>query len=98
MATQAEADFSKGCMLQLQAAMVLQWLYCGHVRWQLGAKELKAKKGKNAGKLLGDGLPHLLTDNEFFEKVNGHWEAVEAVEKVRETRKEQKQTWVAKVE
>jgi len=68
--------------MQLQATMVLQWLYCACVQWQLNAKEVKDnQKGKKGGRLLGDGLPHLLTDNEFYERIKAHWEVVEAAER-----------------
>jgi len=99
-AKQAEVDFAKGWILQLQATMVLQRLYCGRVRRQLAAKEIKegVRAKKKGGKLLGDGLPHLLTDDEFFEKVKAHWEAAEAAEVEREARKQQRQDQATEVE
>jgi len=67
--------------MQLQVTMVLQRLYCARIRWQLNAKEVKDdQKGKKGGRLLGDGLPHLLMDNEFYERIKAHWEAVEVAE------------------
>jgi len=48
--------------------------------------------------LLGDGLPHLLTDDEFYERIKAHWEAVEMAELEQETQKRQWMDLVAEVE
>lgn len=72
IAKQSQVDFLKGRVMQLQSIMVLQRMYCGRVRRQLGAKELKGKKGKKGGKLHADGLPRLLTDDQFFQLVKEH--------------------------
>jgi hypothetical protein len=42
-----------------QAGMIMQSIYCERVWCQLAIKEGKSKKGKK--KLLGDGMPRLLT-------------------------------------
>jgi len=88
---QAEADFWKRKVLQLQAMMVLQWLYCGCIHWQLRAKEIKdLKKGQKGVKSPGrDRESHLkvMTDDEFFKQVKVHQEAVEAVEAEGKTQK-----------
>lgn len=99
MAKDAQINLLKGQLLQLQATMVLQRLYCARVRRQLAAKEAKKdKQGKTGGRLLGDGLPHLLTDDEFYEKIKAHWEGVEAAEMDREARKQQKCDYASKLE
>jgi len=99
LAKEAQVNLLKGQVLQLQATMVLQRLYCAHVRWQLVAKEAKNdQKGKKVGRLLGDGLPHLLTDDEFYERIKAHWEAVEMAELEQETQKRQWMDLVAEVE
>ena len=99
MAKQAQVNLLKGQVLQLQATMVLQCLYCARVRQQLSAKEVKDdQKGKKAGRLLGDGLPHLLTDDEFYERIKAHWESVEVVELWRAMQKQRQIDLVAEVE
>ena len=57
-----------GKLIDLQASMVLQSVYCERLRSQLFAKEM-AKQKKSSGKLLGDGLPRCLTEDEFFCRV-----------------------------
>ncbi|PBK94188.1 hypothetical protein ARMGADRAFT_927442 [Armillaria gallica] len=54
--------------MQLQSAFVLQELYCKKVRHQLAQKETRKRKGKSH-QLGGDGMPQLLTGNEFYEPV-----------------------------
>ncbi|KIL56474.1 hypothetical protein M378DRAFT_1034675 [Amanita muscaria Koide BX008] len=99
LAKQAQIDFLKGQVLQQQATMVLQRLYCARVRRQLAAKERKVdKNGKKGGKLLGDGLPHLLTDDEFYERIKAHWEAVEVAELEQAARKQKKLDLAAELE
>jgi len=41
LAKEAQVNLLKGQVLQLQATMVLQRLYCAHVQWQLVAKRSK---------------------------------------------------------
>jgi hypothetical protein len=95
----AEADILRAQVIHLQSAMVLQRLYCGRVRRQLGAKETKAnKKAKKGGKLLSDGLPHLLTDDDFYERVVAHFEAQEAQDAEKEGWKQKKEDLTAEVE
>ena len=88
---QAQIDFLKG--------RVLQQLYCARVRRQLAAKEVKSdQNGKKCERLLEDGLPHLLTDDEFFERIKAHWEAVEAAELEQERQKQKKLDLAAELE
>ncbi|KAF8162394.1 hypothetical protein BJ912DRAFT_864753, partial [Pholiota molesta] len=79
----------KGQILQVQAALVLnlQRLYCGRVRRQLNAKEVKAKKGKKGGRINGEGLPRLLTSDEFYKLVEDHELAEEEAQRAKEARK-----------
>ncbi|KIJ14531.1 hypothetical protein PAXINDRAFT_115849 [Paxillus involutus ATCC 200175] len=59
-----EAQY-KTTLLGMQSAVVLQSMYCGHMAEQLAAQEEKQKKRKK-GQLNGDGLPRLLTSDDFF--------------------------------
>lgn len=78
----------KGQILQVQAALVLQHLYCGRVHRQLNAKEVKAvKKGKKGGRIHGEGLPRLLTSDEFYKLVEDHELAEEEAQQAKEARK-----------
>jgi hypothetical protein len=56
-------------VIELQAANVLNEMYCNMLRGQLAKQEEKRQKGKEKGKLIGDGLPRLLSGDEFYEKV-----------------------------
>ena len=56
-------------VIKLQAANVLNEMYCNMLRGQLAKQEEKGRKGKGKGKLMGDGLPRLLSSDEFYEKV-----------------------------
>ncbi|KAF9236166.1 hypothetical protein BU15DRAFT_50481 [Melanogaster broomeanus] len=56
-------------VIELQAANVLNEMYCNMLRGQLAKQEEKGRKGKGKGKLMGDGLPRLLSSDEFYEKV-----------------------------
>jgi hypothetical protein len=99
LAKQAQIDFLKGWVLQQQVTMVLQHLYCAHVQCQLAAKEVKSdQNGKKGRRLLEDRLPHLLTDDEFFERIKAHWEAVEAAELKQERQKQKKLDLAAELE
>lgn len=53
---------------KLQATNILNNLYCAKIRGQLAHHEQKKGK-KTAGRLMGDGLPILLSDDVFYEKV-----------------------------
>ncbi|KAF9238404.1 hypothetical protein BU15DRAFT_47786 [Melanogaster broomeanus] len=57
----------KRCVIELQATNVLNEMYCNMLRGQLVKQE--EKKQKRKGKLMGDGLPRLLSSDEFYEKV-----------------------------
>jgi len=86
-AKDSEARFYKGQVAKLQSMMVLQRLYCQRVRRQLNAKEKKdERKGKKGGRINGDGLPRLLTSDEFIEVVELHVAAAEQAERSRQAR------------
>lgn len=56
-------------VLELQAANILNEMYCGMLRGQLAYHEKKKNTPKGMGKLVGDGLPRLLSGDEFYERV-----------------------------
>jgi len=56
------------------------------------------QKGKKGGRLLGDGLPHLLMDDEFYKKIKAHWEAVKAAEQAQVDKRWQKQDFATEME
>ena len=56
------------CVHELQATNILNNLYCAKIRGQL-AHHKKKKGKKTMGRLMGDGLPILLSDDVFYEKV-----------------------------
>ncbi|KAF9005350.1 hypothetical protein BDZ89DRAFT_966568 [Hymenopellis radicata] len=58
-------------MMELQASNILNEAYCTVLREQLAFKTGKAKKKKEeiSGRLMGDGLPVLLTGDFFYERV-----------------------------
>ncbi|KAF8869443.1 hypothetical protein CPB85DRAFT_1358166 [Mucidula mucida] len=55
--------------VELQAANILNEVYCKSLRERLAFQDEKKRKGKGKGKLVGDGLPVLLTSDEFYERV-----------------------------
>lgn len=56
-------------VLELQAANILNEAYCSRLRGQLAHKEDKKANPKGKGKLMGDGLPCLLSGDWFYERV-----------------------------
>jgi hypothetical protein len=60
--------YHKGCIVGLQASAILNGAYVDVVRGQLEAQEEKKKK-KKKGRLVGDGLPRLLTAAAFVNRV-----------------------------
>ena len=66
---------------ELQATNILNNLYCTKIHRQLAHHEKKKEK-KKTGRLMGNGLPVLLSDDVFYEKVvefevRQHWEVQE---------------------
>jgi hypothetical protein len=56
-------------VLKLQAANVLNEMYCSMLWGQLAHYEKKNNTPKRTGKLVGDRLPRLLLGDEFYEQV-----------------------------
>ncbi|THU98320.1 hypothetical protein K435DRAFT_609342, partial [Dendrothele bispora CBS 962.96] len=69
-----------------QASAVLANAYVGRVFTQLQEAEERRKKPKKKGRLNGDGMPKLLTGDDFFNKVLEHDAIQEAATKKKETR------------
>lgn len=70
-----------------QVAIVLQLMYCEHVRWQLATKEAKEAAGGGKGKLMGDGKAKLLSGDAFVALVIEHEEATRKGAEEKEARK-----------
>lgn len=68
--TEAREETARRHILQMQASTVLLQKYCDRVRSQLATVEKKKGKGKGKNKRLhGDGMPRLLTGDDFFFRV-----------------------------
>ncbi|KAJ6587984.1 hypothetical protein B0H19DRAFT_922473 [Mycena capillaripes] len=63
----------------MQSSLVLNGAYCDVVRGQLAAQE-ETKKSKMKVRLVGDGMPRLLTSNEFARRVVAFQKAAEEKE------------------
>ncbi|TFK25199.1 hypothetical protein FA15DRAFT_575001, partial [Coprinopsis marcescibilis] len=59
----------------LQAGQILNEAYCGKLRKRLALKEATKKPNPGAGRILGDGLPHMLTGDAFVDQVRKSAEA-----------------------
>lgn len=70
--SEAQEEHQQARLVEMQASLVLVQKYCDRVRNQLETQEKKAKKkGKGKNKRLhGDGMPRLLTSDEFFSWVD----------------------------
>ncbi|KIK80084.1 hypothetical protein PAXRUDRAFT_39468, partial [Paxillus rubicundulus Ve08.2h10] len=80
----------QSALLRMQSTVVLQSMYCDCVSEQLAAQEEKQKKRKT-GQLNGDGLPRLLTGDEFYGQVVEHQKAAKEDKIERENRRKQKE-------
>ncbi|KAH7904160.1 hypothetical protein BJ138DRAFT_1096025 [Hygrophoropsis aurantiaca] len=78
-------------VLELQAANILNEMYCTVLRGQLANYEEKKKKGKGKGKLMGDGLPRFLSGDEFYERVVEFEQDQRRVSEEKRTRKEDRE-------
>lgn len=67
----------KSQLVQMQSSLVLNGAYCDLVRGQLAAQE-ESKKEKKKGRLVGDGMPRLLTATAFVRRVEEFHKTVEA--------------------
>lgn len=72
-------------MMGLQEASVLQIRYCDKMRGQLAAQEDKAGRKKST-RLVGDGLPCMLTGDVFVAQVIAHENGMEADAREKELR------------
>jgi hypothetical protein len=86
----------KGMIRGQQAALVLQALYCTRVRRQLATREKKKIQKKN--KLFGDGLPKLLTGDDFIKLVLENEEVTRQKEADKERRMKLKRKRVESME
>lgn len=77
-------------LITLQASNVLNELYCAKLRSQLAHNESKKRSGKNRGKVLGDGLPRLLSGDEFYGRVVEFEEAQKRAVAEKTTRMEER--------
>ncbi|KAJ7861104.1 hypothetical protein B0H14DRAFT_3619951 [Mycena olivaceomarginata] len=79
-------------MVALQSALVLNGAYVDVVREQLAAHEQKKSRSNKKGRLVGDGLPRLLTWREFVQRVTEFEQAArekaESLQKRKATREE----------
>ncbi|KAI6097707.1 hypothetical protein EV401DRAFT_1879686, partial [Pisolithus croceorrhizus] len=66
----ARENQAKAELVGMHSTVVLQSLFCGRLSSQLAAQEEKQKEQKKRkGKLVGNGLPRLLTGDEFYSQV-----------------------------
>ncbi|EMD41202.1 hypothetical protein CERSUDRAFT_35536, partial [Gelatoporia subvermispora B] len=69
--SEARNETRKQQVIGLQATVVLQGMYVGRAHGQLQAQEEKAAQ-KRKNRVFGDGMPKLLTGDDFFEAVENH--------------------------
>jgi hypothetical protein len=77
---------SNNAVVGMQSTVVLQSMFCDHLSGQLAAQEEKKKK-KKKGQLNGDGMPRLLTSDEFYHRVVEHQNASDAAKAARDDRR-----------
>ncbi|EIN03599.1 hypothetical protein PUNSTDRAFT_77752 [Punctularia strigosozonata HHB-11173 SS5] len=85
--SEVNAAYLKGQLLGQQAGMVLQSLYCERVRRQLATQEKKEDKAGKKKRIMGDGMPKLLTSDEFVQLVIDHEEAELETERTKARRR-----------
>lgn len=85
-ASEAREAIVKERNVALQASMVLMQQYCDRIKGQLETFEKKQGKGKGK-RLHADGMPRLLTEDNFFEKVCADEERQEQMAADKETRR-----------
>jgi hypothetical protein len=72
---------------ELQASNILNEAYTERLRKALETKEEKKNKKRTVTKLVGDGLPRLLTGDTFYELAKEKEKEVQEIEKQKEARK-----------
>lgn len=75
--------------------MVMQSMFCEQLSGQLATQEEKQKKKRKKGQLNGDGLPRLLTSDEFYNWVIQHDNACEEEEAAQESHQKQHEEQVS---
>jgi hypothetical protein len=94
--SRAQAESLQQRVVELQASNILNETYCNKLRFQLAVKEEKQKgKGKGKGRLMGDGLPKMLTSDEFYEKVAEFSEWKQQEEAHKQAQMESRGQWQA---
>ena len=83
---------------ELQASNILNEAYTERLRKALEAKEEKQNKRRKVTKLVGDGLPRLLTGDAFYELAKEKEKEVRDVEKQKEARKDGKAAYRTAIE
>ena len=78
----------KHWLLELQAAGVLNKLYCQVLRSQLAHHKKKQTTKKGSSQLVGDGLPRLLSGDDFYKKVVEFTQAQEQAKEEKRARAE----------
>ncbi|KAJ7749166.1 hypothetical protein B0H16DRAFT_1210358, partial [Mycena metata] len=97
-ALRREQDRNRVQMRQLvamQSALVLNGAYIDLVHGQLEAQEKKTREKKKGGRLVGDGLPRLLTVREFEQQAAEKAEGLKERRANREERSEATKVWKA---
>lgn len=88
--SEARVQLKKSHVLELQAANVLNEMYCDLLHRQLFHREEKKNQLKGKGRLVGDRLPRLLSGDEFYECVVEFTRVQEQEEREKAARKEAK--------
>ncbi|KAF9470034.1 hypothetical protein BDN70DRAFT_779237, partial [Pholiota conissans] len=84
--------------VNLQATNVLNEIYCNKLRFQLAYKEETKKKKTQKGKLVGDGLPRMLTGDAFYERVIEFTKWQKEQEQLKADRRDEAEGYKAKVD
>lgn len=66
---ETQLHYTCGHAFELQAANVLNEVYASRMKTQLAKKEMKKESGKSAKLVAGDGKPHLLISDTFYELI-----------------------------
>ncbi|PBK83680.1 hypothetical protein ARMGADRAFT_883701, partial [Armillaria gallica] len=74
-------------LISMQAANVLNEMYCRVLRKHLANHDKKKQQAKKLGTLVGDGLPWLLSSDVFYELVCDHEERQRVAEQEKQARK-----------
>ncbi|KAF5389967.1 hypothetical protein D9757_013844 [Collybiopsis confluens] len=85
---EAEIEYYRQRQMELQAANILNETHCKGLQRRLASREEKKKGRKGKGKkLMGSGLPVLLTGDEFYERVVEFEKETAEKEKEKEARR-----------